>query len=550
MEKHETNNSDAALPGRDYRVDVPDSLPEGLSPSDDPAARAHFTEGEEALAAGDLKAAAAAFRAAIAADRNAVRAHHNLGVVCYRLEDWEGARACFEQSLALAPGQADLHYRAGLCGLRQGRPDEALKAFTEAAAQEPNHLEAQFQIALLHARRDVSGPRGRQRAIEMLRHILSSSEGGGPGVHLDRVCFLLGSFLDDTPEGRDEAIAVYRRGIDVDPLFAPGHNNLGVLLMQSGQTISALGAFKIAIHLEPDYALPYQNLARLFFDHMGASEMEREYATLAEEFGVRAPSVLTRISLELIDLGRAQVYESLYSHGHQIKNLMGMVGSRTRRLIRRAPADGPQLDGLKAVAREQERVYDQWVAYLRSMKQDAVNPTLVDVPNLVRRSVEASSVRKETAELSFVSEGNVPQVKADPAMLNEAVTNLILNALEAVEASSGEVSVQTGYDRDRTTVYIEIEDNGPGIPRDLQARIFDPGYTTKKRGNGYGLSLCSRIVSAHRGTVRLISQEGAGTVFRIDLPTDFELVSEEASVGLLGSPVDTSRAPIVDEFIE
>ena len=530
-------------------IDVKPGLPDGLPRSEDPAARAHFLQGEEALDAGDLNAAVTAFRAAIAADGNAVRAHHNLGVVCYRQEDWEGARACFERCVELAPATADLHFKIGLCALKQERPAEAQVAFEAAIDRDPDHLEAQFQLALFYARRGVSGMRGRQRAVEILQSILAACDRDVPCPNVDRVCFLLGSFLDDTPEGREEAMAVYRRGLDADPLFASGHNNLGVLLMQSGQTIPALGAFKIAIHLEPDYTLPYQNLARLFFDHMSPAEMEREYATLADEFGIRAPAVLTRISLELIDLGRAQVYESLYTHGHQIKNLMGMVGSRTRRLMRRLPEDAEGLDGLREIAHEQERIYDQWVAYLRSMKLDAMNPTLVDVPQLVRKSIDAVSVHKGGGALRFASEARVPQVKADPRMLHEAVTNLILNALDAV-GESGKVAVQTGYDRERTSVYIEVEDNGPGIPRAQQTRIFDPGYSTKEKGNGYGLSVCSRIVSAHRGSIRLISQPGAGSVFRIDIPTDFELLAEELKVSLLGTPVETSRAPIADEFVE
>ena len=215
-----------------------------------------------------------------------------------------------------------------------------------------------------------------------------------PCPNLDRVCFLLGGFLDDTPENRDKAIAVYRRGIKADPLFAPGHNNLGVLLMQSDQVIPALGAFKIALHLEPDYTLPYHNLARLLFDHMSPAQMEREYTSINEEFGLRAASVLSRLSLELIDLGRAQVLESLYTRGHQLKNLMGMVGSRMRRLIRKPPEGAEGLDDLKEIAREQERIYDQWVAYLRAMKQDPLNPTLVEIPQLVRNMSETVSLKK------------------------------------------------------------------------------------------------------------------------------------------------------------
>ena len=119
--------------------------------------------------------------------------------------------------------------------------------------------------------------------------------------------------------------------------------------------------------------------------------MEHEYNNIIEEFGRQAATVLARLSLELIDLGRGQVSESLYTRGHQIKNLMGMVGSRMRRLIKQTSEE--ELDELKGISQEQERIFGQWVAYLRSMKQDPMNPTLVGISQLVRKITEVLSGR-------------------------------------------------------------------------------------------------------------------------------------------------------------
>ena len=409
-------------------------------------------------------------------------------------------------------------------------------------------LEARFQRALQHARGATPGSDDFKKAVEHLEAILEHRAQGEACAFLDRACFLLGSLLDDLPENTARAIAVYRRGLEADPLFAPGHNNLGVLLMQNGQILSALGELKIAIHLEPDYMLPYRNLARLLFQYLTPTQMESEYASITEEFGVRAPSILARLSLELIDLGRAQVYESLYTHGHRIKNLMGLSGSRMRRTIRKLPLATCGLDDLKDIAREQEHIYNQWVAYLRSMKQDAMNPSLVDVVQLAAQTTDKLATRAGHKELAFAAEPQVPQVKADAGMLSEAVTNLTLNALEAIE-TGGRVTVQVGADSERGSVYVEVEDNGPGIPEHLQTRIFDPGFSTRKRGNGYGLSICARIAATHRGTLRVISRPGAGAVFRIDLPVDFEVSAREASIGLQHSVTDISRDPIAEEFI-
>ncbi|MGA1194931.1 MAG: ATP-binding protein [Candidatus Latescibacterota bacterium] len=520
-----------------------------LSESANQTARLKTREGDAALLADELALAQQAYEAALLADAGDIRALHNLGVVAYRQGDWDVAQAHFQVCLAHEPKRADFHFLWGLCAVKKGQDQEAERAFSQALECDANHLRARFQLALLYARGAAPKSNDRQNAVAQLDAIVKACDDGAEFAALDRVCFLLASLLDDFADQNKRAIHVYRRGLEVDPLFAPGHNNLGVLLMKTGQILPALGEFKIAIQLEPDYTLPYGNFARLLFHHMSSAQMAVEFKNITEEFGVQAPFILSRLSLELIDLGRVQVYESLYTHGHRIKNLMGLSGSRMRRTLRKLPEDAPGITDLKEIAQEQEEVYHQWVDYLRSMKQEAMSLTLVNVVAAVERAVATIQPRTGQKTMTFAAENQVPHVKADAAMLSEAVTNLALNALDAV-AEDGKVVIQVGADGERNSVYIEVEDNGPGIPDEVQQHIFNPGFSTREQGNGYGLSICARIVAAHRGTLRLISQEGAGAVFRIDLPIDFEVSSEEDSIGLQRTLTDASRDPIVEEFVE
>lgn len=533
------------LPRPSDRIDPASELPESAIEE----ARVKTRAGDEALLADDLETAQQAYEDALTVDADDIRALHNLGVVAYRLGDWEGAQIRFQTCLEQDPKRTDFHFQWGLCALKLRQDKEAENAFLQAVACDEKNFRARFQLALSYARGAAPGSALRQKAVAELNAIVVTCEAGAEFALLDRVCFLLASLLDDFPDHNKRAIDVYRLGLKVDPLFAPGHNNLGVLLMKSGQILPALGAFKIAIQLEPDYTLPYGNLARLLFHHMSSTQMAAEFENITEEFGVQAPSILSRLSLELIDLGRAQVYESLYTHGHRIKNLMGLSGSKMRRTLRNLPESAPGIEELQEIAQDQEQVYHQWVAYLRSMKQEAMSLTLVNVVRLIQQAVEVIKPRAGQKEVTFAAESKVPQVKADAAMLSESVTNLVLNAIDAIP-ESGRVAIQVGADGERNSVYIEVEDNGPGIPDELQQRIFDPGFSTREQGNGYGLSICSRIVAAHRGTLRLISQEGAGAVFRIDLPIDFEVSSEEESIGVQRTLADASSDPIAEEFVE
>jgi len=65
---------------------------------------------------------------------------------------------------------------------------------------------------------------------------------------------------------------------------------------------------------------------------------------------------------------------------------------------------------------------------------------------------------------------------------------------------------------------IRIQDNGPGVPEELQDKIFQPFFTTKEEGTGLGLSMVSRIVEGHKGVLRFSSKQGSGTTFEIVLP--------------------------------
>lgn len=113
---------------------------------------------------------------------------------------------------------------------------------------------------------------------------------------------------------------------------------------------------------------------------------------------------------------------------------------------------------------------------------------------------------------------DLPRIQAYGSELNQAWTNLIDNAIDAMEGR-GELTLRT-YPRDGKVV-LEVEDNGPGIPADIQDRIFNPFFTTKPPGSGTGLGLHitrNIIVQRHQGRIELDSRPGR-TRFRVTLPT-------------------------------
>jgi signal transduction histidine kinase/DNA-binding NtrC family response regulator len=123
--------------------------------------------------------------------------------------------------------------------------------------------------------------------------------------------------------------------------------------------------------------------------------------------------------------------------------------------------------------------------------------------------------------------GEVPAIPASRGKLAQVVTNLLVNAAQAIPEGNVEahrVTVRTGHDSGE--VWLQVEDTGRGIPPQIKARIFDPFFTTKARtqGTGLGLALCADIVRQHQGNIKVSSHpEGGSTCFEVRLPVDTQL---------------------------
>jgi signal transduction histidine kinase len=111
---------------------------------------------------------------------------------------------------------------------------------------------------------------------------------------------------------------------------------------------------------------------------------------------------------------------------------------------------------------------------------------------------------------------DLPDINADPGMLQQALLNLALNACQAMPG--GGTLRLACRPASRRRVQIEIEDTGVGIPPEDLGRIFDLYFTTKERGSGIGLSMVYRIVQMHDGEVEVQSTPGAGTTFKLVFP--------------------------------
>ena len=147
-----------------------------------------------------------------------------------------------------------------------------------------------------------------------------------------------------------------------------------------------------------------------------------------------------------------------------------------------------------------------------------------DVNQIIDEAVEYFQKRlpRHSVKVNItVNHGEIPEVAVNQELLQWVLENLIRNSLDAMDKPIGVIEVKSGYEQKKNRVIIEYYDNGKGIIRGNQKKIFRPGMTTKKHGWGMGLALVKRIIEEyHQGQIRLVRSNPQGTQFNILLPVE------------------------------
>lgn len=201
------------------------------------------------------------------------------------------------------------------------------------------------------------------------------------------------------------------------------------------------------------------------------------------------------------------------SLAHEIKN--GLVAVNTFCQIMQEKGENPELAEL--VQRELNRINGLVTQMLRLAAPRPANLAPVNLHELLEltlRLVEHQlRARLITVRREFHAEP--PTVRADDSQLQQAIMNLMLNAMEAM-GQGGELTLAT--ETADGWLKLSICDTGAGIPRENLGQIFDTFFTTKKHGTGLGLAITRRVVDEHHGRIEVHSEVGLGSTFTISLP--------------------------------
>jgi signal transduction histidine kinase len=258
-----------------------------------------------------------------------------------------------------------------------------------------------------------------------------------------------------------------------------------------------------------------------------------ELAQLAESFNHMTAELLNQRE-RLVQAERVAAWRELARRlAHELKNPLFPLQLTVENLVRAREQGQPEFD---EVFRESSRTLLAEIANLKTIigrfsefsrmphpqwQPVDVNEVLRGLAQLVEPQMQAPGRPPVTCQLEL--DKNIETINADPELLHRAVTNLVLNALDAMP-QGGTLTLRTRPEDGN--VILEVADTGAGLTLEECERIFTPYYTTKQHGTGLGLAIAQSVVSDHGGRISVQSQPGQGTTFTIELPPNAEMTQK------------------------
>jgi ferric-dicitrate binding protein FerR (iron transport regulator) len=199
---------------------------------------------------------------------------------------------------------------------------------------------------------------------------------------------------------------------------------------------------------------------------------------------------------------------------HELRQPLTGIGAGLRLVEREMGSSVTELEGWKIASAQLTRLAETLETYERLMTPGEIEPGPFAAEAVVRRAVADMRHRLDgfRGELTVAVEGEVPRAHGAPQALHHAVTNVLSNAVDAVEQAGGEGRIEVRVVRaPGPRAQVRVADEGIGVPGAVRARLFSPGVTTKPRGRGMGLGLAvsRRMLRAVGGEVRLAAEDDA-----------------------------------------
>jgi two-component system sensor histidine kinase HydH len=337
--------------------------------------------------------------------------------------------------------------------------------------------------------------------------------------------------------GREKGENVYERGepelveVYVPIVFPDSSRVLGVVetYKETTQVLAKIrrGQMIVVATALAGGALLYLSLfwivlrasRRIDAQHHSLERQSRDVLAANEE--------LRAVQAQLIEAERmAAIGEVVASVAHGIRNpLANIRASAQVALLDCTDADptavGPR--SLTNIMAEVDRLAARLKELLRFVRPAERRGQPIDLNTVLQRALELLAGRFAEAHIRLERRlaPALPVISGDPMILEQIFVNLIGNAVEAMSADGGTITVTTGTERHEggaLRVFSEVGDSGCGIPPEKIGKIFDLFYTSKAQGTGLGLAVTKKFTEAHGGTISVQSSPGEGATFRVTFP--------------------------------
>jgi two-component system sensor histidine kinase HydH len=298
--------------------------------------------------------------------------------------------------------------------------------------------------------------------------------------------------------------------------------------------------------LTPD-ALEYLGLRILFFFLAAMvvnrfSEQSRQQTQLYRELAERLAETNRRLEQAQAEARRSERLAALgqLSAGlaHEIRNPLGVIKGSAEMLAQKLQQSDELARELAGyISSEVNRLSALVTEFLDFARPLHVQPHPTDLTALLDRVLKTVAERWTGKPVAVARDyaSDLPLIPMDESLCEQAFLNLVQNAYEAMEENGGalRVEVTLAARNDLEGAEVRFTDTGPGVPEELREEIFNPFVTTKKTGIGLGLSIVSKIVDGHHGSIRVDNRPHGGAVFTLFFP--FEEAAEPPATAELHS---------------
>jgi len=266
------------------------------------------------------------------------------------------------------------------------------------------------------------------------------------------------------------------------------------------------------IHLDKDNEKIYYSISTYPLiesgDVIGAIEISRD---ITKDINVQKAMMQQE---KLASIGRLSA-----GVAHEINNPLTTILTTAMLLQEDLNPQDPNYQELETITNETLRCRKIVTSLLDFARQSTPTRKACDINEIVKESVVLTQKQAAFKDVTLNSElaADVPLLHLDKGQIQQAIINLIINAIEATDAG-GSIWISTAYKRYQERLDVIVSDTGQGVSENDLMRIFDPFFTSKERGTGLGLAITHGIIEQHNGSIDVFSKLGRGTIFTIKFP--------------------------------